>query len=130
MKKLILFFVLSLAMLHFCDAQSAELHIKNNSGRTMLIKIMNSNTNRLYRTLRLSAYENVTEYFSETNKYYCKTEARKQGSESIYEKGKAFEVYVGRDGYSVLTITFSVSESNSPNVLGGSRISKDEFDRN
>jgi hypothetical protein len=130
MKKTLILFLLLFAITNLAFAQNAELHINNSSGRSMTVKIMNSYTNRLHKTLELSPYEQSTAYFGSTGQYYCKTEARKYGREPIYEKGNAFEVYVGSDGYSVLTITFSVSESSSANVLSGNRISKGEFDKN
>jgi hypothetical protein len=130
MKKNLILFLLLFAITNIAAAQSAELHIHNKSGRSMTVKIMNKYTNRLHKTLELSPYEQSTTYFGITGEFYCKTEARMYGREPIYEKGNAFEVYVGSDGYSVLTITFSVSEGSSANILTGNRISKSEFDRN
>ncbi len=130
MQKLLLSVVLCCLLTHIGMAQNAELRIKNNSARSMTVKIMNKATNRLYKRVELSAYDESTTYFVSTGQFYCKTEARMYGREPIYEKGNAFRVYVGDDGYSVLTISFSVSESSQPDVLGGNRISKSEFDKN
>ncbi len=130
MKKFLIIYLLLFFIASISFAQSAELRVHNKSGRNMTVKIMNKYTHRLYKTLNLLPYEQSTAYFAQTGQYYCKTEALMYGRNPVYEKGNAFEVYVGSDGYSVLTITFSVSEGSSANVLEGNKISKSEFDKN
>lgn len=120
-----LFFIASISF-----AQNAELNVINKSGREMTVKIMNRYTNTLHKSFEIAPYKQSTVYFAQTGQYYCKTEARIYGKDPVYQKGNAFKVYVGSDGYSVLTITFSVSEGSSANVLEGNKISKSEFDRN
>lgn len=112
--------------------QRAELHLVNNSARNLTIKVMQKNspsTDTLYSILSVTPFGRATEYFAQTGNYYLKTAASLQEKEIIYEKGNPFQVYVGTDGYSVLTITFSITESNVSDPLKGRRISKSEFDR-
>ena len=52
------------------------------------------------------------------------------GKDPVYTKGNPFRVYVGRDGYSVLTVTYTFTETYVQNALDGRQISKVEFDRN
>ena len=56
--------------------------------------------------------------------------AEMDGAETVFTKGNPFEVYVGADGYSVLTVTYNIRESNVANPMDGRRISKKEFDQN
>ncbi|OWY25787.1 hypothetical protein BVG80_01500 [Sphingobacteriales bacterium TSM_CSM] len=120
----------------FCSAlfAQAELHIHNNSGRTLTVKIMQlqgrfSAEDNLYSVLSVGPYQRAVEYFSQTGYFYLKTKAAKPGTEPLYSKGDAFEVYVGSDGYSVLTITYDVAES-AINPLDGKQISRAEFEKN
>ncbi len=111
-------------------AQQAELHLVNNSSRNMYVKVMKQSIRDSYRysTLRIAPYGNAVEYFPETGYYYLKVKSYKKGRQTIYSRGDAFKVYVGSDGYSVLTITYDVNESSySIDPLSGERISKEEF---
>lgn len=84
----------------------------------------------VYKTVTIAAHGDHTVYFGPTGYYYTKTKAVYPNKAIIYQKGKPFEVYNGVDGYSVLTITFTIRESTIPDVLGGKQISKEEFDKN
>lgn len=133
MKK-ILFITLPLLLFTLATiGQRAELHLVNNSARNLAIKIMQKNglaADTLYSNLSILPNGRATEYFSKTGYYYLKIEASLKDKESVYTKGNPFQAYIGTDGYSVLTITYSITESNAPNVLDGRRISKSEFERN
>ena len=96
----------------------------------MRIKIMEAGGVGLHGTMTVAAYSEATEYFAENGSFYLKTEAVLRGKQPVYKKGKAFQVYSGSDGYSVLTITYSITETNSYNPTEGKQISKSEFDRN
>lgn len=73
----------------------------------------------------------VSDHFAQTGNFFLKTAASLAGKTTIYKKGDPFEVYVGRDGYSVLTITFAIKENAVYDFMDdGEQISKDEFDRN
>ncbi len=126
------FTTLSLLLFAFVAiGQRAELHLVNNSARNLTIKVMQKNGPRadtLYSILSVIPYGRVTEYFAQTGSFYLKTAASLQEKETIYEKGNPFQVYVGTDGYSILTIAFSITESYAPDPLKGRRISKSEFD--
>jgi len=131
MKK-ILFTSFPLLLLAFvATSQRAELHLINTSARTITAKVMQGHgpmEDTLYSTLSISPYGQANEYFAQSGNFYLKTAASLQDKETIYEKGNSFQVYVGADGHSVLTITFSITENNAPNPLVGRRISKSEFD--
>ena len=53
-----------------------------------------------------------------------------KGKDPVYQKGRPFQVTNDENGYSVLTLTFSIRESTVPQVAGGKQISKLEFDQN
>lgn len=134
MKQLLPFLFSIFLLMSFTSlAAQAELHIHNNSGRTLTVKIMKlesrfSTIDNLYSVLTVAPYQRATEYFSNTGYYYLKTKATKSGTEPMYSKGDAFEVYVGNDGYSVLTITYDIAES-AINPLDGKQISRAEFEK-
>lgn len=133
MKKIYFVFLFVAFFNLFAIAQKAELHIVNNSERLLTLKIMRdggTSEDSKYSILTVSPHTSSTEYFSETGHYYLKTKAEKTGTETIYKKGDPFEVYVGSDGYSVLTITYTIKESNVKNPMEGKEISKSEFERN
>ncbi|MBL7778458.1 MAG: hypothetical protein JNK66_09225 [Chitinophagales bacterium] len=110
-------------------SQSAQLKIQNNSQRTLSIKVMTSSNHR-HSFVTVSPWSNQTIYFASTGNFYLKTKATIQGKEPMFSKGKPFQVYVGSDGYSVLTITYSIKESAySADPLDGKKISKEEFDK-
>lgn len=90
----------------------------------------NSNGNdEKYSSLSIPPHSNIIEYFSQTGYFYLKTKATMQGKNPVYEKGNSFRIYAGRDGYSVLTITYVMQESNLPDPTKGKNISKAEFDK-
>ncbi len=109
----------------------ANLTIENNSKRTMTVKVMKgTGTGDLFETVTISAFGRSTIYFSESGYYFTKTKAVLSGRDPIYRKGEAFEVTNDSRGYSVLTLTFSITESSVPMATGGKQISKTEFDKN
>ena len=122
---IIFFFIASNA---FCQAR---LTIENNSMRQMTVKVMKGTSKgTLHKTVTINSYSSSTIYFSESGKYYTKTKAILNGKEPVYQKGQPFEVQNGSDGYSVMTLTFTIKESAVPQVTGGTQISKQEFDQN
>ena len=104
----------------------ARLEIINNSERSLYVKIMEKGGG-LYAKMAVAPYSNDTQYFEETGYYYLKTRGSKKGLRPVFKKGNAFKVYNGTDGYSVLTITYSISGGVSAD---GREISEDEFNRN
>lgn len=116
----------------FKTNNQASLTIKNNSGRTMFLKVMKGNysVNDLHETVQISAYDNATVYFGQSGNYFTKTKATLKGKDPIYQRGQIFNVTNDYSGYSVMTITFSITESSTPQVTGGKQISKSEFDKN
>lgn len=116
---------------HPAHAQ-ARLTIINQSQREMTVKVMKTDAGKdiLHDRISITALGSQTVYFSETGDYFTKTMAVLSGRDPVYQKGQPFKVYVGRDGYSVMTLTFSITESAVPLVTGGKQISKQEFDQN
>jgi hypothetical protein len=127
-QKLILFFCLFL--LSGALFSQAELTIENNSMRLMTVKVMRAygNSSSLFKQVEIAPNSSRTIYFSSGGTYFTKTKASLSGKDPIYQKGQKFQVTNDRTGYSVLTLTFSIRESQVPQVSGGSKISKSEFD--
>lgn len=130
-KNIVLLFLL-LVISSTAIAQQASLTIENRSIRSMTVKIMKGSSGKgtLFKTITISANSKETVYFSQTGYYFTKTKAVLNGREPIYQKGQLFRVVNDNTGYSVLTLTFVITESSVPQVTGGERISKTEFDQN
>ncbi len=133
MKFNLIYLTFFLASFGFSDheAHPAKLIIKNNSQRTLDIKVMEQygGIERRYAKFSVDDFDEHTEYFSNSGNYFLKIKASIPGKDPLYTKGNPFKVYVGEDGYSELTITYTLKESNSPNPLEGKRINKIEFDK-
>jgi peptidoglycan hydrolase-like amidase len=84
----------------------------------------------LHETLSIGPNASETVYFSNSGNYFTKTKAVLKGKDPIYRKGQPFFVTNDMTGYSVLTLTFSITESSVPKASGGRAISKGEFDQN
>lgn len=110
----------------------ARLKINNNSQREMTVKVMRDlyYSDELHEIVEIGPYESKTIFFSTTEDYYTKTKAVSPGRNPVYRKGSPFNVYNGSDGYSVLELTFTIIESNTPEITGGKQISKEEFEKN
>lgn len=119
----LLFFALFLCSNVFAQAR---LEVVNNSERSLFVKIM-AKGGGLFAKMTVAAYSSETQYFDETGYYYLKTKGSKKGLRPVFKKGNAFKVHNGSDGYSVLTITYSISGGVSAD---GREISEDEFNRN
>jgi len=109
----------------------AKLIIENDSKRTMTVKIMKNNYSKgiLHETVVIVPFRSATVYFSYTGYYFTKTKAFLPNKETIYQKGEPFHVVNDDTGYSEITITFSIKESSTPQVIGGKQITKQEFER-
>jgi hypothetical protein len=129
MYRFLFFFLGSLLTISLAQAQSAELHIKNTSNRTLTVKVMNASSGRLFKKFTVYPRATYIEYFAITGSFFLKTKAEYPGRETLYEKGNPFRVYVGTDGYSVLTITYAIQESDVANPLEGKSISRQEYER-
>jgi len=129
--KLVLIVTLSVCAQFHSDAQ-ARLIIENNSIRLMTVKVMKSDNGNgtLHKMVEIPAHSSETIYFSETGYYFTKTKAVLSGKKPECKKGETFRVYNGSDGYSVLTLTFTIIESNVLQSTGGKQISEKEFDQN
>jgi hypothetical protein len=127
-----LYLIFLYTLISISSYSQAQLKIVNNSKRSLQIKVMSSDggNGSLYETISINANESKTIFFQESGYYFTKTKAVINGKEPVYEKGKPFEVYNGTDGYSILTLTFSLLESKTPQLLSGKQISKKEFEEN
>lgn len=110
-------------------AENAQLILNNNSGRTMAIKVMRDNGTLYSSGHNVAANSSLTIYIPNTGNYYLKIKAIHFSNPPVYTKGNPFKVYVGADGYSVLTITFSLKESRTPSPLEGRSINKNDFEK-
>lgn len=128
------FLILALSLLvNTIVSAQAELTIENNSQRNMTVKVMkgkSSANSSVHEVVTISPYGRSTIYFTESEYYFTKTKAVLGKKEPIYQKGQPFHVVNDETGYSVMTLTFSITESNVPQVSGGIQISKTEFDKN
>jgi len=116
----------------FFNAQSqARLTIENNSKRSMTIKVMNGNntSNNLYETVYIESFQNKTIYFNQSGNYFTKSKAVLGGRDPVFQKGQPFYITNNSSGYSIMTLTFSITESSVPQ-MSGKQISKSEFDKN
>jgi hypothetical protein len=125
---------LSTAMLLAIAASAqaqARLTIVNQSQRDLSVKVMKAGESEdaLYGRMTIPPMANRTMTFSETGVYFTKTMATLAGRDPIYQKGQPFQVYVGRDGYSVLTLTLTIVEAAVPTLSNGRPISRDEFEK-
>lgn len=122
----ILFSILALTL-----SAQARLTIENNSQRTMTVKIMKGNHQDadVHETVTIPAHGSTLVYFYHSGYYFTKTKAVLAGKETVYQKGQPFEVINDDTGYSVMTLTFSITETTVPQVLGGKRITKTEYDQ-
>ncbi len=128
--KIALFLVMIISTSYHGNGQ-ARLEINNNSQRIMTVKVMkvDSGNGTLHRIVEIPAHSSETIYFSETGYYFTKTKAILSGKKPVFRKGEQFSVYNGSDGYSVLTLTFTITESNVVQATGGKEITKSEFDQ-
>ncbi len=129
--KNIYLFILTIFVSFNLSAQ-ASLTIENNSMRSMTVKVMRGSSGKgiLHETVTISAYSSETVYFSNSGYYFTKTKAVLRGKDPVYRKGQPFSVTNDDTGYSVMTLTFSITESTIPQATGGKSISKTEFDQN
>ncbi len=98
----------------------------------MTVKVMKGSSGKgtLHEIVTIGAYGSETVYFSNSGYYFTKTKAVLRGRDPVYRKGQPFSVTNDDTGYSILTLTFSITESTIPQATGGRSISKTEFDQN
>lgn len=127
--KIVLFFALLwINSTLFAYLHPAELRIVNDSQRQFTVKVMKE-TGEKYATVSIDSNSSKTIEIDQTGNYYLKTKAVYPGKRPIFKKGDPFKVYVGSDGYSVLTITFSIKETALPDPMSGEQISETEFEK-
>jgi hypothetical protein len=120
------------------QAQQASLTIINKSNRQMTTKVMKGKvkTATLLDSISISPKEQKVIYFSETGKYFTKTQAilvdkDSANNDTLYSKSNPFEVIAdNKRGYSNITIKFTVKESKKPIIEGVIPISRKEYAEN
>ena len=128
MKKFFLLNLLLSLLALRVTAQRAELHVVNQSSRLLTVKIMHRSGAGFSR-LQIGPQGRSTAYFEQTGEFYLKTRAVLAGKETLYKKGDPFLVYVGKGGYSILTITYSIHEAAASGIMDGELISREEFEK-
>lgn len=122
---LFLFIVLAFQL----NAQ-ATLTIENDSRRSMTVKVMEGyGRGSLHEQVTIPSYGSRVIRFYSTGHYFTKTKAVLKDRKTIYQKGEPFRVVNDDTGYSVMTLTYSIIETEVPTVTGGKEISKAEFDQ-
>ncbi|HMP32505.1 MAG TPA: hypothetical protein PKD85_23050, partial [Saprospiraceae bacterium] len=100
----------------------------------MTVKMMQQDyaDGNLYQTKEISPYGSTTFYFNKTGTYFIKTRAIAKGRSAICYKDDPFKVVNDEEGYSEITITYSITESKNPSMSGGEGevISEKEFEKN
>ena len=130
MKRIFLFaFIL---LLNLTIRAQAKLIVENNSRRIMTVKVMEKNVygSDVYRYVNIEAYGKVTVDFSYSGSYFLKIKAYLSGSDPVYQKSDILNIVNDSSGYSVMTMSFTITESKIPKASGGKNISKKEFDEN
>lgn len=119
-------------------SQQASLTIINKSNRSLSVKIMKGVGKKatLYKTEYISPKGTQVIYFSETGRYFTKTQAilvdkDTLDNDTIYSKDSPFEVISDpKRGYSNITMKFRVKESKKPVLEGSAAITRKEYDDN
>ncbi len=125
-------FALLFLLFSFALNAQARLTIENNSMRTMTVKVMQGTDNdaSLHEIVTIQANSSEKIYFSKSGYYFTKSKAVLNEKIPVYRKGQPFMVTNDDRGYSILTLTFTINESTTPQASGGKAISKSEFDKN
>jgi hypothetical protein len=119
-------------------SQQASLTIVNKSNRSLSVKIMKGIGKKatLYKTDKVSPKGTQVIYFSETGRYFTKTQAvllekDTLDNDTLYSKDNPFEVISDpKRGYSNITMTFKVKESKKPVLEGSAAITRKEYNDN
>ena len=125
-----LLFLLIITFISINSFSQARLTIVNNSFREMEVKVMRgTDKGSLFKTVYISPNSSQTVYFRTSGSYFTKSKATLRGKDPIYKKGNPFRVTNNEQGYSVLTLTFTIKESAFPES-SGETISRTEFEQN
>ncbi len=132
-------FVLTLvfiSMVTTAISQQASLTIFNKSNRHMTTKVMKGTERKstLHHVVSVSPKGKQIVYFSETGRYFTKTQAvlisndTLVKSDTLFSKGHPFEVISDNRGYSNITMKFKVKESKKPISTGAFPITRKEYE--
>ena len=67
---------------------------------------------------------------SKPGAYFLKTKAIMEGKDTIFQKGRAFQMYIGVRGASEITMTFTIKEDKSRDASEGVLINRREYEQN
>jgi len=131
-------FVILLILTAPCfSQQQASLTIINKSNRHMTTKVIKGTERKsvLHHTVSIPPKGKQIIYFSETGRYFTKTQAvlietdTLIKNDTLYSKGQPFEVISDRRGYSNITMKFKVKESKKPVLQGSFPITRKEYEQ-
>ena len=126
MKKfLCLIAFLTIAMVTF--AENATLTIRNNSDRTLTVKVMKS-AGGVHAVVYISPRGSRVVSFTKSGYFYTKVKTERSQYDTMYSKGETFFIQNDDRGYSESELTFTIIESKYPQS-GGEHISKSEFEK-
>ena len=117
-------------------SQQASLTIINKSNRQMTTKILNGTEKKaiVFKTVIIAPKEKEIIYFSETGKFFTKTQAilvakdTTSINDTLFTKSTPFSVIADkRRGYSNITIKFTVKESRKPLLENAFPITRKEY---
>lgn len=120
-------------------SQQASLTIINKSNRYLTVKIMKGPEKKatFYKTDKVSPKGTQIIYFSETGRYFTKSQAvlinkdTTITNDTLYSKDNPFEVIADKKrGYSNITMKFTVKESKKPILENVIPITRKEYEDN
>jgi hypothetical protein len=117
--------------------QQASLTIINKSNRHMTTKVIKGTEKKsvLHHTVSIPPKGKEIIYFSETGRYFTKTQAvlfetdTLIKNDTLYSKSHPFEVISDRRGFSNITMKFKVKESKKPILQGSFPITRKEYEQ-
>lgn len=109
-----------------------RLILKNNSERELTVKVMKGSGGKGVFTDSVVINPNASDtvLIAKPGAYFLKTKAIMEGKDTIFQKGRAFQMYIGVRGASEITMTFTIKEDKSQNASEGVLINRREYDQN
>ena len=114
------------------SSAQGRLILKNTSERELTVKVMKGSGGRGVFTDSVVVESNGTDtvFITKPGAYFLKTKATMEGKDTIFQKGRAFQMYIGVRGASEITMTFTIKEDKSQNASEGVLINRKEYEQN
>jgi hypothetical protein len=109
-------------------ASPALVVVENDSAWNMEVKVMTSLGSE-YGRVSIAPWSKATVSIHRTGEYFMKSKATKPGSAPVYGKGNGFRAVSEGYGYSVITVTYSISGGGSDASASGTPITEAEYER-